>query len=369
MPATTDFCHECGHVFEETQLTNLESRRYCSRCYSRHTRQCPVEGCSERTRHSICRTHQRTHTHCFRHGNGCEAAVEINNAVVHNDCYFCSEACLDITLPQCQCGQRHRNCPHPRLPTEYEECYLPNRVFAIELETSYPVDTPEGWTDVGDGSISGREYLTGPVLGQVAINKIQSGCRFMNKQRKSAIVDERCGYHIHLNARDLTEEQVALFVQLCYHYQDDIFKLVPMSRQTGCWCKKLHEKFKKIESLSFACYNRRFAQKPQASGRGDFDRYIWVNLASYYYRGTIEIRLHAGTTNPRKVLNWAELMLKLLEYAAFKNPNYQGVDLWETMALAGVRVETIEFYKSRAEKFSGAPLEEYSHLEMEEVSA
>ena len=40
-----------------------------------------------------------------------------------------------------------------------------------------------------------------------------------------------------------------------------------------------------------------------------------MNLHSWFYRGTVEFRLAAGTTNATKIVNWAILCASLLDWA------------------------------------------------------
>jgi len=372
-------CYECEQ--QSRNMLVVDGNRLCVDCHSRQHIQCtscavmvPRTSVPEdRIYNFVCETCISQYIPChvcqtrFHPRNGYEIPLADGTNV-----QVCGGTCEGTIRRMCtDCGQFHHlpfeRCltKYPELPTDYIECYLPNRQFSVELETSKVLDNPIGWTSVTDGSVSGREYLSGPILGKTGIALIESGCASLNQD--GPVVDNKCGYHIHLNARDLSEEQVAKFLKLCFKYQDDVVKIVPRSRSfdKNKYCARLPDRFGTSIPLEEMIYPRR-------DGYGDSDhrrymveskkykyydgRYFWANAHSYYYRGTIEIRLHSGTTLPDRILNWAELWLKLLEYAV--SPDTDGTyfgraNFFKILERAKVREETIEFYKSRQKKFYG----------------
>ena len=236
------------------------------------------------------------------------------------------------------------------IPTNYIPCYLPNRAFGLELETSSKLPTPRGWSSVEDGSVSGLEYHSGPVLGQAGIDLVTSECNSLSADGE--YVNEDCGYHIHLNARDLTEQQVSKFARFCSYYEGYYFALVRNRRHNESYCSRLPSAYRDIEDIAQFLYAGR-PSRSQLSYKGHSNRCNWVNFHSYFFRGSIEVRLHHGVTRAQKVLNWAELMLKSLEFGAKTNWEEDKPYFWDMLAKAEVRESTIEYYRRRLVEYHG----------------
>ncbi len=239
------------------------------------------------------------------------------------------------------------------IPTNYRECYLPNRAFGLELETSVEVRCPSGWTWEYDGSVNGKEYHSGPVLGQDGIDKVTEGCIRITEAHSTEPVDRDCGYHIHLNARDLNEEQVSRFMRFAYHYQPYYFMLVRGRRFNNSYTGWLPAACKDLDNVEAYLYSTPNQRRHATESKHHATRCNWVNCHSYFYRGSIEIRLHHGVTKPHKVLNWAEVMLKSLEFGIKSDWESDKPYFWDMLALAGVRQKTIEYYKQRSLDYHG----------------
>jgi hypothetical protein len=52
----------------------------------------------------------------------------------------------------------------------------------------------------------------------------------------------------------------------------------------------------------------------EKSGKYNNTRYGYVNFHSMFRSGTLEVRLHTGTANPIKIMNWANLHAKLIDF-------------------------------------------------------
>lgn len=237
------------------------------------------------------------------------------------------------------------------IPSNYVRCYLPNRAFAVELETSQELNTPDDWTSCEDGSISGLEYHSGIVLGKSGIDRITSGCNYlMSENGGEEPIDRSCGYHLHINCQDFSEEQMTRFARFAYHYQPFFFMLVRKRRNSCGYSYILPDEFKDISNIADHLYRDSYVRR---DNHGHHMRYYWANIHSYYYRGSVEIRLHHGVVKPTKVLNWIELMLKCVEYGVKEEWENNKPQFWQMLKLAGVRRSTIEYYKRRSVVYHG----------------
>lgn len=278
------------------------------------------------------------------------------NQFVYHDENFCSNDCLidtygcdDCGELECTCDDDSRNERQLILPTSYIPCFLPNRAFGVELETDIVLPCPNGWKRVNDRSVNGKEYIFGPALGLDGVNGIIAGCNILNVK---GAVNESCGYHLHMNARDLSEQQILNWLRFCKHFEKDFYSLVPKSRIKSNYCCPINSEILATGDLETFIYGD---YKEGKSNKYHESRYVWCNIHSYYYRGTIEIRLHSGTTDPEKVIRWIEFWLHLLEYVTtsnWKKEVQNGATLFDVCYSAFIRHSTVEFYKQRYAKFS-----------------
>ncbi len=56
-------------------------------------------------------------------------------------------------------------------------------------------------------------------------------------------------------------------------------------------------------------------KRPPRRNKFDGARYHALNLHSWFYRGTIECRLHTGTVRANKIIAWGKLWANLLDTA------------------------------------------------------
>jgi hypothetical protein len=98
-----------------------------------------------------------------------------------------------------------------------------------------------------------------------------------------ASVGSSCGLHVHLDHRDIDSSQLVDIKSHWTKYLDWLSNMVPKSRRQNHFCKL-----------------RVSREKYSAVNLGTFDRY-----------GTIEIRLHSGSTNFIKIKNWIEVLRRI----------------------------------------------------------
>lgn len=109
----------------------------------------------------------------------------------------------------------------------------------------------------------------------------------------SAGVDKSCGLHVHLDMRNRD-------VAVCYNNliiaQPLLYGMQPPSRQRNSYCQPTHQ-------------GTTFEQATNAHGR-----YSGINSAAFKKHTTLEVRMHAGTTDPIKIVKWVELLLAIVRH-------------------------------------------------------
>lgn len=109
-------------------------------------------------------------------------------------------------------------------------------------------------------------------------------CKLLNDV--GAKVNKSCGLHIHLDQRDLiTSDSGRMITQRAKRLGNALpllLQMVPKSRRDNSYCRPVIG--------------------PRRGGR-----YYAVNMTAVRKYGTIEVRLHSGTTDYQKIANWIEL--------------------------------------------------------------
>lgn len=310
-------CHDCGDAVRNRDVYNVGDDSFCVYCYDEFTR---CDACGEPTR-------------------------DTNE---HDDEYYCSSC--------------YSNIVKPVLPPMCDGGFLGTRCFAIELEFNSVLKDETNWIRVHDGSLSCErgEFISGPIRGVNAINNITTNCGKIKGK-----INSNCGFHIHLDMTQESEENVKKFVLTAVGMEDFIFSIVSKSRQDNRYCCKMKNTISNLISNPLDIFNYgEYVCEDDKKYKYDDTRYNWVNIHSFYYRGTIEIRCHQGTNNPEKILNWAELWLKTADWSM-----KQDISFIEKMCVKpefadmvldsiGLRSSTIQYLRSRQEKMSSSDSEE-----------
>jgi hypothetical protein len=196
------------------------------------------------------------------------------------------------------------------------------------------------WEFSSDSSLSstreksfGTVELKSPVLfGFAGVEQLQKVMSVIAED-KLCYVNHSCGAHVHHEAVDLWTRNQWFphnLYQLYYRFQPVIAYLVSPKRRTNDYCQEL----KTITECLRRCNRSICFPSPDADPgaktsmlrqwrelletmvrQGSYRRQSSLNLYSYVTRGTVEFRLHAGTTDGEKLTAWIILTQAILELA------------------------------------------------------
>lgn len=237
------------------------------------------------------------------------------------------------------------------------------RVVSVEVELTVfnSVDTlpfqhiPKVYTE-RDGSVnqSGRELICTGLAGDGLIYGL-SELAYRLEETKCA-VDTSCGYHVHVDARDLSAAQIYNLLLLWNCFSPIAYRHIFPTRANNPMCMRLttiqpwwpkllsslHDSLETSTSrhvLLAALYGVSFSTIPppdiprvlaehKRRKYGQVNdatlvnfRYCDVNLHSWFYRGTIEFRAHHGTVNARELVGWPLMCLQLVHLAESLSPS------------------------------------------------
>lgn len=177
------------------------------------------------------------------------------------------------------------------------------RTYAVEIESFLmPNDAvvprghvAPGWQETSDGSIrqdpgatESREFRSPPLKGDEGLRLLREGTKKIRDMGFRA--NKTCGMHVHVGMVGSTLEDRKSVHKFGRWIQDDIYKLVAKSRSQSRFCEKIGQ------SMT------------------NSDRYKWLNMEPAFERhGTVEFRLHHGTTQPDRIVEWVKVCLHIVE--------------------------------------------------------
>jgi hypothetical protein len=224
-----------------------------------------------------------------------------------------------------------------------------------------------------DGSISvggvEREVTTAPARGTALYDQVTQVCsRLADLHAK---VDTSCGLHVHVDAKNLTWSQILGVVRVYTHVESALYSMVPDSRRghySKPWGSSLldAEVFdaptvkEREERLGAAMYGSLAEYDRMKEGPYKHEaRYHGLNLNAILLYGTLEFRLHSGTVDREKILNWAAICSAIVEWGRIHGEKsvraLQGDAPWKSLeriilSITG-SMEIVKYARARRDKF------------------
>lgn len=159
-----------------------------------------------------------------------------------------------------------------------------------------------------------------------------------------AYVNKTCGLHVHIDMRHRDVEK-------CYAnlliMQPLLYSMTPVTRFQNNYCAPL--------PLDLSFYDGKC-----------LERYKGINAVSYKDHKTLEIRLHAGTVNAKKISSWITLLLAIVDAPLLSLMPLGAMELQEML---GIDIALVKYIYSRLEKFEGKRLDSgtnYEYLKLAE---
>lgn len=254
-----------------------------------------------------------------------------------NDCSCCNICCY--CPPKIKLVKRKLKFYHPKQKELKHNSS--SRLIAAEIEVAKLKAKSNAlekmlkkWncSIVYDGSLpsSGFEINTAPAGGDIFIKQIKEICGELNNA--GAIVNKKCGLHIHLDARDFNYKDIQSLIKVYNTIEPCLFAMVEEHRRRSHYCMPCAEKYMKgIPHHSWYSTDGKVKHHnvknnvvdsvyganglPEKKSKYNDARYNALNLHSWFYRGTIEYRLLEGTIDPKEIINWGMMWSNILNYA------------------------------------------------------
>lgn len=227
------------------------------------------------------------------------------------------------------------------------EAFRTHRKFGVEIETvglsrtqifdalnkagincqieSLNHDTRPHWKIVPDGSLihryidsNGLEYAE---AGFEVVSPVLSGVKGLLEVEKvvntlvarGAKVNNTCGLHVHVDARDMTAEQIFVAVKRYRIHEALLDTFVKVERRNSSFAQGMASVERFIEEIR----NDRPITRVSARTLCDYvercGRYRKLNLCSYLRHGTLEFRQHHGSLDADEIVNWIMLCVTFID--------------------------------------------------------
>jgi hypothetical protein len=198
---------------------------------------------------------------------------------------------------------------------------------------NYNHQVSSAWKIVTDASVSGGFEVVSPILsgneGLAEVQKVSDA--LMNS---GATVEKDCGFHVHVDARDLNGLTIANILTRYAKYETAIDAVMPKSRRenNNRFCASVVGLANRFQNLSMDVSSRSVAGMVS-------NRYYKLNLCSFVRHGTVEFRQHSGTVKARKMIPWIIFCVNFVETSkvAVVEEEVGGTD-----ATVGLRKNAIE---------------------------
>lgn len=177
------------------------------------------------------------------------------------------------------------------------------------------------------------EVCTAPASGTQWVKQVEEFCALFAEGQIG--VNNGCGCHVHIDARDVSPKAIHRFLQLVCHIEPVLYSMVPPERRNSVYCRKASPTFRTwlactaaptyerwllnhISGYAEVYKQQRFLARVRAARskyNGQVPRYLSFNLKPYFGYGTVECRLLEGCVNPVRIINWGVTLAAIMDTA------------------------------------------------------
>lgn len=181
------------------------------------------------------------------------------------------------------------------------------------IELLYGSPGGNSWGIHVDGSVLNGFEVVSPILsGEAGLATVRKVADFMKKNK--ALVDNRCGLHVHVDAQGLSGADLLRIVERYSNYEIGIDGFMQTQRRfnknTFCRTVEVVQTFFNSNRAQFNPVDASSVADAMASYIG---RYYKVNLCSYIRHGTVEFRHHHGSVDSEEICNWIKFCVGFVE--------------------------------------------------------
>ena len=132
----------------------------------------------------------------------------------------------------------------------------------------------------------------------------------------SCVISHRTSVHVHVDVRDLDRLQLKALLVYYAMVESQLYKKAGKHRYSNIYCPGISDTNGVLESLT-SLY-RALSRGVGSSTRSYIERhckYTGLNLRPMIELGSVEFRMHEGTTDTQRILEWVICLQNLVQYA------------------------------------------------------
>lgn len=201
--------------------------------------------------------------------------------------------------------------------TAYAQSYN-NKYWHVKTDSSCgPLGKPyDTGFEIASFKASGHKDLK--EIGLVADSLVNGG----------VVVNNNCGYHIHVEVKDFTPEQMGILVARWVKIEHVLANMVPVRRVGNKHCRMISKTRKYRSAHEYSAKDFWELMRPNNLATNDNNqRKFTLNLVNFAYalyceqvgggtfRKTVELRLPEGTLNSDDIKNWVRLFVLFVDTA------------------------------------------------------
>lgn len=182
----------------------------------------------------------------------------------------------------------------------------------LELENVRPIDytrweLSKYWDVKDDHSLRGGFELIFkyPFRGNDIALALDELRILQDTRSEPFLVSSRCSMHVHIDVRDWTVERLQRFVALFVIYEPTLFAIWGAGRERNNFCQTVDAINVKNALARLYTGNKPSTQQTLKT----WNKYSSINLLTSMLYGSVEIRVHKGTSDPDEVLEWINVLL------------------------------------------------------------
>lgn len=227
------------------------------------------------------------------------------------------------------------------------------------------------FSSVYDASISGQEFVSNPLNGDLLFNRIKKVCETLKSL--NYYNSKSSGLHIHLDMTKHCRNVEMLKKVAIFYYKFELYLLLmmPKGRWKNSYCKRMKktslktiQNIKSLSDFRMFVYGNSYCE----SGRYKKERYNGINFNSILYRKTLEVRYHEGTLKYEDIIGWITLHNKILDFCEKKSA--QQILNYNNNAQNFVKIflkPTQKYVMNRLERFKKDNIKEFTKFRLKNL--
>lgn len=195
---------------------------------------------------------------------------------------------------------------NPKQPNQYfvpdKRVDVPDKTPFIGIEVEVEnienrVSLTSEWISVEDGSLrnNGIEFVSMPMKASNAVYSLKRLKKALEESNPDYHFSLNTSIHIHLNALDFSQNELAMFKALYIIFERSLYNFVGRERKENIFCLPMHESSVQFNSLGKS-------------------KYYGLNFKSLDEHNTIEFRQMHGTLDLDKLSLWIHFITSMRSF-------------------------------------------------------